>query len=65
MSRREREVLTLVARGLTTEDVAQRLGISPRTVQFHLDSVRTKLGAANRQEAIAIATRAGYIVINP
>jgi len=65
MSPREREVLTLVARGLLTEDVAQRVGISPRTVQFHLDSVRTKLGAANRQEAIAIATRAGYIVINP
>ena len=37
----------------------KQAGIAPRTVQFHLDAIRTKLGAANRQEAIARAVRNG------
>lgn len=57
LSKRERECLQLAARGLTTDDIASRLEIRARTVQFHFDSIRAKLSAANRQEAIAIATR--------
>ncbi|HTS21367.1 MAG TPA: LuxR C-terminal-related transcriptional regulator, partial [Casimicrobiaceae bacterium] len=55
LSPREKECLTLAANGLTTEDIAQRLGIKPRTAQFHFDSIRTKLAVATRNEAIARA----------
>jgi DNA-binding CsgD family transcriptional regulator len=61
LSARECECLTLAGRGLTTEDIAERLGISPRTVQFHFDSIRAKLAAANRHEAIAKAMQRGII----
>lgn len=61
LSDRERECLTLAARGLTTEDIAMKLGIGSRTVQFHFDAIRSKLAAANRQEAVARAIREGLI----
>jgi LuxR family transcriptional regulator, quorum-sensing system regulator SolR len=61
LSPREREVLRNVAHGLTTDDIASKLEISERTVQFHLDAVRTKLGAANRQEAVAIGMQLGLV----
>jgi DNA-binding CsgD family transcriptional regulator len=53
LSYRQRQCLELAARGLTTEDIADKLSISVRTTQFHFDCIRTKLGAANRQEAVA------------
>jgi len=61
LSPREVECLRLAAGGLTTEAIAKRLGIASRTAQFHFDSIRSKLGAANRQEAIARAMRDGLI----
>jgi len=64
LSKRERECLSLAARGLTTDDISDKLEITPRTVQFHFDSIRSKLGAANRQEAIARAFQSGIIRIN-
>jgi len=63
LSYRERECLTLAARGLTTEDIGYKLGICTRTVQFHFDSIRSKLAVANRQEAVARAIRDGQISI--
>lgn len=57
LSKRERECLHWAARGFTTSDIAVKLEIRSRTVQFHFDSLRSKLGAANRQEAIAIAAQ--------
>jgi LuxR family transcriptional regulator, activator of conjugal transfer of Ti plasmids len=57
LSRRERECLTHAANGLTTDEIAQKLGIKPRTAQFHFDSIRTKLAVATRQEAVARAIR--------
>ena len=57
LSKRERECLTHAANGLTTEEIAERLGIKPRTVQFHFDAIRTKLAVATRQEAVARAIR--------
>lgn len=62
---REISVIELVARGLTAEDIALKLGIAARTVRFHVDSARTKMGALNRQEAVAIAAKAGVINILP
>ena len=61
LSPREVECIRWAATGLTTEGVAGKLGITTRTAQFHFDSIRSKLGAANRQEAIARAIRDGLI----
>ena len=61
LSARERDCLVLAAHGHTSLDMAYKLGISERTVQFHFDGIRSKLGAANRQEAIAKAIAAGII----
>lgn len=61
LSGRERECLSMAARGLTGEDIAFKLSISSRTVQHHFDSIRSKLGAANRQEAIARGLQVGII----
>ena len=61
LSLRQRECLAMAARGLTTEDIAVRLNISARTAQYHFDCIRTKLAAANRQEAVARALAQGLI----
>ena len=61
LSKRERDCLSLAARGLTTEDIGVKLDIRSRTVQFHFDNIRSKLGAANRQEAIALAVQRGIV----
>jgi DNA-binding CsgD family transcriptional regulator len=61
LSPRELECLSLAAHGQTTKDMSLKLGISERTIQFHFDSIRSKLGAANRQEAIAKAISQGAI----
>lgn len=61
ISRRERQCLALAANGQTGDDIAYKLGITARTVQFHFDSIRSKLGAASRQEAIAKAVQAGIV----
>jgi DNA-binding CsgD family transcriptional regulator len=63
LSRRQRECLSLAAHGLTTEDIASTLGISARTAQYHFDSIRTKMGAATRQEAVAMGIAQGMISI--
>jgi len=61
LSGRERACLVLAARGLTSEEIAKELRIAPRTVHFHFNSIRSKLLAANRQEAIAKAVEAKQI----
>jgi len=62
---RELSVLTHVARGLTIDDIAHKLDIAARTVRFHVDSARTKMGALNREEAIALAAKAGILNVVP
>jgi DNA-binding NarL/FixJ family response regulator len=58
---REVEVLTLVARGNTSAQIAKKLRLSKRTVDFHMDNARVKLRAANRIEAVVSATHHGLI----
>jgi DNA-binding NarL/FixJ family response regulator len=56
---REREVLELVARGLSNQDIARQLFISHRTVRNHVSNVFTKLQVADRARAIVTARDAG------
>jgi len=55
LSRREREILTLLSRGLTREEIAKDSGLSVNTVKSTLRSIYNKLGAVNRAAAIRIA----------
>jgi DNA-binding NarL/FixJ family response regulator len=61
LSRREREVLRLVADGQANKQIAQALGITERTVKFHVTSILNKLGADNRAHAVAVAAQRGLI----
>ena len=61
LSPRERQCLTMAAHGLAGEDIALKLSVSLRTVQHHFDSIRSKLGAANRLEAVVIGLSRGII----
>ena len=54
---REREVIRLVSEGLSNKQIAQRLGIAERTAKFHVRQIMSKLGADNRAQAVALATR--------
>jgi LuxR family transcriptional regulator, maltose regulon positive regulatory protein len=59
LSRRELEVLGLVAQGLTNHDIAERLGLSEHTVHRHMTNLLRKLGLASRTAAASFATRHG------
>ena len=61
LSKREREIIDLLAQGLTGEEVAERLVLSPETVKTHIRNAMGKLEANTRVHAIAIALREGYI----
>jgi DNA-binding NarL/FixJ family response regulator len=58
---REVEVLTWVARGKTSAEIARKLRLAKRTVDFHIDNARTKLAAATRTEAAIKAATGGLI----
>jgi DNA-binding CsgD family transcriptional regulator len=58
---REREVMTLVASGLQSGDIAERLFLSPETVKSHVHNALAKLGAHTRAHAVAIALVTGEI----
>jgi DNA-binding NarL/FixJ family response regulator len=65
LSPREMEVLSLAARGLTNKEIAYRLGISDRTVQFHMNSIFNKTGTNSRTEAVALSMRNGWLLPQP
>ncbi len=58
---READVLELAADGAGVEEIAQRAHLSPGTVRNYLSAAATKLGAANRHEAVHVARRHGWI----
>ena len=63
LSNREREIMSLLAEGLTGEEVADRLFLSAETVKTHVRNAMNKLEARNRVHAIAIALRQGEIAL--
>ena len=58
---REREILALLARGLSNVAIGQRLYISAATVKFHVGNIMQKLGARRRAEAVYAASKLGLI----
>jgi DNA-binding NarL/FixJ family response regulator len=61
LSQREQEVLHLVAEGLPSKQIARSLGITERTVKFHVASLMRKLEADNRAQMVAIAAERGLL----
>jgi len=61
LTRRETEVLALVASGLSDREIAERLVLSPHTVHRHVANVRTKLGLPTRAAAVAAAAKRGLL----
>lgn len=65
LSDRELETLRLLAQGLSNEQIAWRLMVSPNTVARHVNSILTKLGLANRTQAALYALRHGLARLEP
>lgn len=65
LSPREREVLSLLARGLSNREIAARMFISTATAKFHIGSIFTKLGVSNRAQAIVRAYEHSLVATAP
>jgi DNA-binding NarL/FixJ family response regulator len=63
LTRREREVLQMLAAGLANKEIAARLNISDHTAKFHVAAILGKLGAATRTEAVALGIRRGLVLL--
>jgi LuxR family maltose regulon positive regulatory protein len=61
LSRRETDILTLIADGLSNKEIARSLDIGPETVKSHLKSVFTKLGVEKRAQAVSRAQTLGIV----
>jgi DNA-binding NarL/FixJ family response regulator len=61
LTAREREVMTLVAAGLSNEEIAQRLFVSPATAKTHVSRAMVKLGARDRAQLVVMAYESGLV----
>ncbi|MEU6736138.1 response regulator transcription factor [Streptomyces physcomitrii] len=61
LSERERQVLTLVARGLNNTGIAEALGLSPLTAKTHVSRIMGKLGARDRAQLVIVAYESGLV----
>ena len=64
LSEREMDVLKLATRGLTNQDIANRLCLSVRTVQAHLGHIFNKLQVSSRTEAVVCALKEGWVTLD-
>jgi DNA-binding NarL/FixJ family response regulator len=62
LTEREREVLALVAQGLSNEEIAGRLYLSPLTTKTHVSHIMTKLAARDRAQLVVVAYESGLVV---
>ncbi len=60
---RERDVLEMLARGLSNKKIAQRLSLAENTVKFHVASILSKLEATTRTQAVTIGVRRGWVML--
>ena len=65
LSKRELEVLTLVAQGRSNNDVSNQLGLSPLTVRTHMQNILSKLNMSNRTKATLYALEQGIVELEP
>lgn len=65
LTEREREIATMVARGLTAREIAAALAISDRTVEAHVDNIRNKLGMRSRAQIAAWVVAEGLLGDTP
>jgi DNA-binding NarL/FixJ family response regulator len=65
LTRREREVLSIAAEGITAREIAERLGVRERTVTTHLARIYGKLGVGSRLAALRVAARSGLVSSGP
>jgi len=65
LTEREHEVLELVAQGLSNDEIAQRLFISPTTAKTHVSHVMMKLAARDRAQLVVIAYESGVVIPGP
>jgi two-component system, NarL family, response regulator YdfI len=63
LTRREREVLQMLASGLGNKEIGSRLSISEHTAKFHVASILGKLGASTRTEAVSLGIRRGLVLL--
>jgi DNA-binding NarL/FixJ family response regulator len=61
LTEREREILVLVAHGLSNDDIAERLYVSPLTVKTHVNRAMTKLNVRDRAQLVVLAYRTGLV----
>ncbi|MFF8425558.1 response regulator [Streptomyces sp. NPDC016566] len=62
LSDREREVLTLVTRGLNNTEIAEALGLSPLTAKTHVSRIMGKLGARDRAQLVIVGYESGLVI---
>jgi LuxR family transcriptional regulator, transcriptional regulator of spore coat protein len=63
LTHREQEVLELVAGGYSAKQIASQIGIAPRTVEGHIETVRLKMRARNKTHLVTQAVQAGLLKI--
>ena len=63
LTERERQVLAMLAAGISNRRIAQRLSIAENTVKAHVAAIFGKLGATTRTEAVTIALRRGLVML--
>jgi DNA-binding NarL/FixJ family response regulator len=61
LSKREKDVLTLVAEGMTNPQIGRELNLAPSTVKRHIARIGSVIGSGNRSQIVAIALRAGIL----
>jgi DNA-binding NarL/FixJ family response regulator len=65
LTEREREIVALVATGMSNAEIAERLTLSPLTVKTHANHAMTKLGARDRAQLVVLAYQAGLAPASP